>query len=343
MNKKINKVTRVEEDTVAMSDFDLFAPPPTNDLQEEIVRGRYQWTNKSTKVLGGLFVVVGLLSAGAWYGHHVATTATTAGSSARGSFASALGGSGFGGSGFGRGNRSFSGTGSATGSSGFAFGGGAGPASGFSFGSSGKVSSVSNGKITITLNNPDTTLSPGDRVTLIPRSTGAPAFGAAAGGANTGTTSQTPQASGTQSSTSILSHSQNSATSTGATGNSSTATPTGSKTSSKPSLSSTSGSKPTVSGSKPTVTGQRGGSRFSNPAFTKCLADNGVTLTPGTRPDRSDPKVAAALQACFSKLGGGFGGARPAGAPGFSGAPGAPTGSGASGGSASNGGGASGN
>jgi hypothetical protein len=39
------------------------------------------------------------------------------------------------------------------------------------------------------------------------------------------------------------------------------------------------------------------------------LAKNGVTLAPGTRPDRTDPKVAAALQACLSTLGGGAPGA----------------------------------
>jgi hypothetical protein len=39
------------------------------------------------------------------------------------------------------------------------------------------------------------------------------------------------------------------------------------------------------------------------------LAKNGVTFTPGTRPDRTDPKVAAALQACLSTLGGGAPGA----------------------------------
>jgi hypothetical protein len=47
------------------------------------------------------------------------------------------------------------------------------------------------------------------------------------------------------------------------------------------------------------------------------LTKNGVTLTTGTRPDRTDPKVAAALQTCASTLGlpaaGGGGGAGGAG------------------------------
>jgi len=62
--------------------------------------------------------------------------------------------------------------------------------------------------------------------------------------------------------------------------------------------------------------GNGGGGRFNNPAFTACLAKNGVTFTAGTRPDRTDPKVAAALQACASTLGlpsgGGAGVPRPA-------------------------------
>jgi hypothetical protein len=45
------------------------------------------------------------------------------------------------------------------------------------------------------------------------------------------------------------------------------------------------------------------------------MTKEGVTLTPGTRPDRTDPKVAAALQKCFATLGGGFGGGAPAPAP----------------------------
>jgi hypothetical protein len=39
-----------------------------------------------------------------------------------------------------------------------------------------------------------------------------------------------------------------------------------------------------------------------------------VSITPGQRLDRTDPKVAAAMQTCFASVGGGFG-ARPSGAP----------------------------
>jgi len=55
--------------------FDLFAKPETDDLAEHLAKGSYQWTNKYTKFLGITAIVVALLSAGAWYGHHSATSA----------------------------------------------------------------------------------------------------------------------------------------------------------------------------------------------------------------------------------------------------------------------------
>jgi len=73
------------------------------------------------------------------------------------------------------------------------------------------------------------------------------------------------------------------------------------------------------------------GGRFSNPAFTACLAKAGVTFTAGTRPNFQDPKVAAAIQSCATSLGlsapgaggGGFG-SRSAGGSGSSGGSSAP-------------------
>jgi hypothetical protein len=70
---------------------------------------------------------------------------------------------------------------------------------------------------------------------------------------------------------------------------------------------------------RPQVSGGagRGGGFTSNPEFVACLKKNGVTVVEGQRLDRTDSKVSAALQACFSTLGGGFGGGqRPTGAPG---------------------------
>lgn len=63
---------------------------------------------------------------------------------------------------------------------------------------------------------------------------------------------------------------------------------------------------------------RRGGGAFSNPKLTACLKKAGVTLDAGARPNFQDPKVAAALQTCFSQLGitpgGGFGGGAAGGA-----------------------------
>jgi hypothetical protein len=71
-----------------------------------------------------------------------------------------------------------------------------------------------------------------------------------------------------------------------------------------------------------------GGGRFSNPAFSDCLAKAGVTFAPGTRPDRTDPKVAAAIASCASTLGLGA----PGGGGFTGGAGGAPGGGGFGGG-----------
>jgi hypothetical protein len=81
-------------------------------------------------------------------------------------------------------------------------------------------------------------------------------------------------------------------------------TPSSTKSSSSSSTSTaTSTPRPQASGG----TG-RGGGFTSNPDFVACLKKNGVTVVQGQRLDRTDPKVSAALQSCFSTLGGGFGG-----------------------------------
>ncbi len=58
----------------------------------------------------------------------------------------------------------------------------------------------------------------------------------------------------------------------------------------------------------------RAGGIASNPAFVACLKKEGVTIAEGQQPDRTDPKIAAAMQTCFASIGGGFG-PRPSGAP----------------------------
>lgn len=58
---------------------------------------------------------------------------------------------------------------------------------------------------------------------------------------------------------------------------------------------------------KPSVTssgnsGKRGGF-FSDPKIQECLKNEGVNLTPGERPDRTDPKVMAAFEKCLPRFG----------------------------------------
>jgi len=101
--------------------FDLFATEVEDNLKEELAKGTFQWTNKYTKVLGTLFVIVGLLSVGTWYGHYEAgKSATGAGATSFASLRAAFGGGGgtgataaaggFGGSGFGGGGTRITGT-----------------------------------------------------------------------------------------------------------------------------------------------------------------------------------------------------------------------------------------
>ena len=146
--------------------FDLFATEVEDNLKEELAKGTFQWTNKYTKVLGTLFVIVGLLSVGTWYGHYEAgKSATGAGAT---SFASLRA----------------------------AFGGGAGaiagaPAGGFSgFGGggtriTGTIKSVKGSTVTITLDDPtqSSSLTSGDAARIT--DTGA---GAAGGTTPSGTT-----------------------------------------------------------------------------------------------------------------------------------------------------------
>jgi len=248
------------------NEFDLFAPPVDDNLKEELAKGQHQWTNKYTKVLAGAVLVVTLLSAGAWYGHHSAVSATT--NNVAG-LRSAFGGGGFGG------GAGASGAASAA-TGGFASGGGG-------FGGvriTGKISKVSGATVTVTLDDPTqgASLKPGDTA----RVTDTAGFG---GGA--------PAVTGR----------------TRSSGSPSTKVPTtgGAVPSGRPAIAG--GGAP--GGGAPGGGGGGGGAgrgAFNNPAFTDCLTKEGVTLTPGTRPDRTDPKVAAALQKCFATLGGGFGG-----------------------------------
>lgn len=253
--------------------FDLFGVPDEDNLKEQLAKGTFQWTNKYTRILAIVFVLMGCLSAGAVYGHYEATKASSSGgltagniASLRSAFASAGGASAFAG---------------ASGASGFAGGG-------FSRGTAGTVAKVSGNTVTITLTaTPTTPIKVGDNVTVRGATTSAGGLtggtGASAGaGASAGTPSGTPAGAGA-------------GAASGA---------------------------PRAGGAG--AAGGAGG-RFSNPAFTACLAKAGVTFTAGTRPNFQDPKVAAAIQSCATSLGlsapgaggGGFG-SRSAGGSGSS-------------------------
>ena len=269
-------------------DFDLFAKDVDDNLQEQLAKGTYKWTNKYTAILAGLVVITASVSGGIWYGSKHSASATT---NALAGFASRLRGSAAGGAFTGApgatsgGASAFAGAGAAAGASGFAGGG-------FGGGSrlSGTITKVNGNTVTITLDAaPTTPIASGDAVSV--RDTGA-------AGATTGSAPAAPGATATTPSRKRASTSSTQSPTTSAPG--STAT------------------KPSVGGAP--GGGNGGGGRFNNPEFTACLAKNGVTLAAGARPDRTDPKVAAALQACFSTLGGGApgagggfgGGARPA-------------------------------
>ncbi len=253
-------------------EFDLFAKDVDDNLQEQLAKGTYKWTNKYTAVLGVLVIITGSVSGGIWYGSKHAGSAT---SNALAGFASRVRGAAAGGA--------FTGAAGATATDpAAAFAGAAGAQAGFAAGGgfgggariTGKVSKVNGTTVTITLDAaPSTPLATGDAVTVRTAGAGGAAGGAPAAAGATGGTK--PSTAGTN---------------TGAAG-----APTGAGPAGAPRA------------------GGGGGGRFNNPAFVDCLAKNGVTFTAGTPPDRTDPKVAAAMQACISTLG--------AGAPGAGGAP----------------------
>jgi hypothetical protein len=160
--------------------FDLFATEVEDNLKEELAKGTFQWTNKYTKGLGVLFVIVGLLSVGTWYGHYEATkTTTTAGASTFASLRAAFAGGG----GFGGGTGAGTGTGAAAGGFG-GFGGGTRI--------TGTIQSVKGSTVTFTLDDPTqaSSLTAGDagRIT----DTGTAATGTASGATSTTTSGTTP-------------------------------------------------------------------------------------------------------------------------------------------------------
>ncbi len=159
--------------------FDLFAKPEIDDLAEHLAKGSYQWTNKYTRVLGIAAIAVTLLSAGAWYGHHSATsTANSSLGTSLNSLGSAFGGAR---------------AGALAGATGTGTGKPAQGAVGSGFGGpriTGSITKVSNGEVTIKLDDSTqaSTLKTGDSA----RVTDTAGFGAPVAGG--GTTSSVPSA-----------------------------------------------------------------------------------------------------------------------------------------------------
>ncbi len=261
--------------------FDLFATEVEDNLKEELAKGTFQWTNKYTKVLGALFVIVGLFSVGTWYGHYEATKIPSISGAAGFSALRAAFGGGAG-----------TGTGAGAGAAAAGGFGGAG-AGGFGGGTriTGTIKSVKGSSVTITLDDPTqaSSLVAGDAARVT--DTGA----ATTGGTSTGGTSTGGTTTG------------GSAAGGAATGGSAAVAPAP--------VASKAGA-PTAAASTGTV--RRAGGAFSNPKLIACLTKAGVTIAAGARPNFQDPATAAALQTCFTQLGitpgGGFGGGAAAGA-----------------------------
>jgi hypothetical protein len=228
--------------------FDLFAKPESDDLAEHLAKGSYQWTNKYTKFLGITVIVVALLSAGAWYGHH---SATSAANSSLGTSLNSL-------------RSAFGGAAGATGAAAAGgFGGGGGGFGGVRV--TGTITKVAGSSVTMTLDDPTQSgsLKSGDAARITDMGAGAVPVAPQASAA--------PKSSGKSATT----------------------------------------PKPAVSAAP--SGGGRGGF-FSDPTIQACLTKAGVTITPGVRPDRTDPKVAAAFAKCLPSFGQGRG-AGPQSAP----------------------------
>ena len=274
-----------DKNPTSPEDFDLFANPVDNHLAEELAKGTFSWTNKYTKILGVLTVAVALLSVGAWYGHHSATSSSTTNvSSLRSTFARFASSGGFGG---GSGGGSSFGGGS---------GGGFGGGGGFGVRITGSIAKVSGSTVTITLADPTqaASLKAGDNARITDTgAAGAPGAPSASAGGFTGAPAGGPAAGGTGTSASKSgTHSGYKGGASGAAGSTaSSGAPAGA-----PAGGSSAGS------------GARGGGMFSNPAFTACLTKAGVTITPGQRPNFQDPTTMTALQGCMKSLGLSFGG-----------------------------------
>jgi len=308
------------------NEFDLFAKSAdvVDDLSAELEKAAYKWTNKFTTVLMGLLLVAVGASGGVWYAHH--TTPATNGF-AIGSTTGA--------------NANFAGRVGRNGGAGtFAV-----PTAPGIGGTSGTITKIDGTTITIqsrdgknieikaaadtpvlsTSRQDIAALKVGDRLTA----TGETAadgsitpialtqgggmgggFGGGQGRSGAGNGALSPQ--GTNNSTQ--------ANQTPITSNKSGKQKGVTKNKNGKSATTQNGA-PAVNGAPGAGPGGGGGPGGGNGELRKCLTDAGIEFAPGSRPDLTDPTVAAAFEKCRALFpgGGGQGGSGGPGGGGFGG------------------------
>ncbi len=307
------------------NEFDLFAKSDevVDDLSAELEKAAYKWTNKFTTVLMSLLLIAVGASGGVWYAHH--TTSTTNGF-AIGSAAGA--------------NANFAGL---VGRNGGGAGGLATPAVPGTSGTTGIITKIDGTTITIqsrdgksveikaaadtpvlsTSRQDIAALKVGDRLTATGETaadgsitpitlTQGGGFGGGQGRGGAGNAAVSPQ--GTSNST------QANQTPITSNKNGKSVTPQ----SSAPAVSGTPGAG---AGAGPGPGGNGGGGPGGgNGELRKCLTDAGIEFAPGSRPDLTDPTIAAAFEKCRAQFpgGGGQGGGGQGGGGQRGGAPAAP-------------------
>lgn len=319
------------------NEFDLFAKSEdiVDDLSSELEKATYKWTNKFTTVLMSLLLVAVGASGGVWYAHH--TTPATNGfaiGSANGANAAFVG---------------------RVGRNGGGAGGLASPAAPGTGGTTGTITKIDGTTITIqsrdgksieikaaadtpvlsTSRQDISALKVGDRLTATGETAAdgsitpiALTQGGGMGGGFSGGQGRSGTSNGALSPQGANSSTQ--ASQTPITSNKSGKQKGVTKNKKGKGVTSQSGA-PAVNGAPP---GGPGGPGGGNSELRKCLTDAGIEFAPGSRPDLTDPNVAAAFEKCRALFpggggqggpgGGGFGGGQRGGQSGGGGAPAAP-------------------
>ena len=302
------------------NEFDLFAKSDevVDDLSAELEKATYKWTNKFTTVLMSLLLVAVGASGGVWYAHQ--TTPTTNGFA----IGSATGA-----------NANFAGR---IGRNGGGAGGLATPAAPGTSGTTGTITKINGTTITIqsrdgksveikaaadtpvlsTSRQDIAALKVGDRLTATGETaadgsitpialTQGGGFGGGQGRGGTGNAAVSPQgtSNGTQANQSPITSNKN-GKQKGVTKNKNGKSVT--PQSSAPEVSGAPGAGPGPGGP--------GGPGGGNGELRKCLSDAGIEFAPGSRPDLTDPTIAAAFEKCRAQFPGGGGQGGQGGGPG---------------------------